>query len=217
MIERKVYSIMAISKERKQQILIESFDSFKDDWNTHYDTLTQAISKMSKIDFEVAIQMWEYLLKNNSSSVKADASITSGIFIELSMDMYSKLINKSSLIENIFTNGCEVFRMSGIMGYLVKTFNYGVLDILFGYVQKNKNVAETIHHSAIFFSYGVIDDYETNLSRMLHDVINESSDLCEESVDFFSLWIDKVENKTERLKLSVLLLSRESDQLAMKF
>ncbi len=97
---------MAMGSEIKQQILYESFDMFKDDWDNNVDTLKSTIAKMATIDLSAAIQMWVYLLNKHSRKIKTDSEITSGILNQLPEESYEEIVDTNFIIEKIFKYSC---------------------------------------------------------------------------------------------------------------
>ena len=60
---------MNISKEKKKEILLHSFDIIKDNFEKNKLEFCEAIAKMVEIDKETAIDMWLYLLKKHEREI----------------------------------------------------------------------------------------------------------------------------------------------------
>lgn len=58
---------MKISREKKHQILLDTFDLLKSNYEDNAVELRDVIGKMSKIDLDTSVQMWKYLIKSYPS------------------------------------------------------------------------------------------------------------------------------------------------------
>lgn len=192
---------MGMSSEIKQQILYDSFDMFKDDWSNNANTLKSTIAKIATFDLSAAIQMWTYLLKKHSRKIKSDSEITSGILNELPEEAYNEIAETNFIIEKIFKEACEPWEAVNIISYFIKLADYYTANKFLELVSTNKTVSE----------YNYTDYKSSNLSTCLYSTLTDLYNLNESDIEFFSGWIERIEDKSEQMKLKVLMLSKEAD------
>lgn len=193
---------MAMGSEIKQQILYESFDMFKDDWDNNVDTLKSTIAKMATIDLSAAIQMWVYLLNKHSRKIKTDSEITSGILNQLPEESYKEIVDTNFIIEKIFKYSCEPWESTALISYFISKTEYYTANKILELVSTNKTVSE----------YNYTDYKSSNLSTCLYKTLDRLYNLTDSDIEFFSTWIERIEDKSEKMKLKVLMLSKESTE-----
>lgn len=193
---------MAMGSEIKQQILYESFDMFKDDWDNNVDTLKSTIAKMATIDLSAAIQMWAYLLNKHSRKIKTDSEITSGILNQLPEESYEEIVDTNFIIEKIFKYSCEPWESTALISYFISKTEYYTANKILELVSTNKTVSE----------YNYTDYKSSNLSTCLYKTLDRLYNLTDSDIEFFSTWIERIEDKSEKMKLKVLMLSKESTE-----
>lgn len=193
---------MAMGSEIKQQILYESFDMFKDDWDNNVDTLKSTIAKMATIDLSAAIQMWVYLLNKHSRKIKTDSEITSGILNQLPEESYEEIVDTNFIIEKIFKYSCEPWESTALISYFISKTEYYTANKILELVSTNKTVSE----------YNYTDYKSSNLSTCLYKTLDRLYNLTDSDIEFFSTWIERIEDKSEKMKLKVLMLSKESTE-----
>lgn len=193
---------MAMGSEIKQQILYESFDMFKDDWDNNVDTLKSTIAKMATIDLSAAIQMWVYLLNKHSRKIKTDSEITSGILNQLPEESYEEIVDTNFIIEKIFKYSCEPWESTALISYFISKTEYYTANKILELVSTNKTVSK----------YNYTDYKSSNLSTCLYKTLDRLYNLTDSDIEFFSTWIERIEDKSEKMKLKVLMLSKESTE-----
>ena len=191
-----------MGSEIKQQILYESFDMFKDDWDNNVDTLKSTIAKMATIDLSAAIQMWVYLLNKHSRKIKTDSEITSGILNQLPEESYEEIVDTNFIIEKIFKYSCEPWESTALISYFISKTEYYTANKILELVSTNKTVSE----------YNYTDYKSSNLSTCLYKTLDRLYNLTDSDIEFFSTWIERIEDKSEKMKLKVLMLSKESTE-----
>lgn len=191
-----------MGSEIKQQILYESFDMFKDDWDNNVDTLKSTIAKMATIDLSAAIQMWVYLLNKHSRKIKTDSEITSGILNQLPEESYKEIVDTNFIIEKIFKYSCEPWESTALISYFISKTEYYTANKILELVSTNKTVSE----------YNYTDYKSSNLSTCLYKTLDRLYNLTDSDIEFFSTWIERIEDKSEKMKLKVLMLSKESTE-----
>lgn len=190
---------MKISSNEKQQIFYDSFDMFKDDWSNNKRTLIKSISGIAAFDVEAAIQMWIYLLENNPLKIKTDSEITGGILKALPNEVYSD-IDKNTFIKNaLYKNSSEPWESVSLINFLMLNADFYSVNELFEIIFQNKNTSE----------YNYSGYTSSNISTCLFYTIDRLYNFNEEDIDFLSEWIERIEDNNERMKLKVLLLSKE--------
>ena len=192
---------MVMSSENKQQILYDSFEMFKDDWDNNVETLKSTIAKIATIDLSAAIQMWVYLLNKHSRKIKTDSEILSGILNELPEESYIEIVNNNFLIETIFKHSNEPWESVTLISHFLMEPDYYTVNKLLELVSMNKSVSK----------YNCTDYKSSNLSTCLYKILYGLYILNDNDIEFFSAWIERVEDKNEKMKLKVLMISKEAN------
>lgn len=193
---------MAMNSEIKQQILYDSFDMFKDDWDNNAITLKSTIAKIATIDLNAAIQMWVYLLNKHSRKIKTDSGLTSGILGELPEESYNEIAEIDFIIEKIFKQSCEPWESATLICRFLMIPEYYTANKLLELVSMNKTVSE----------YNFTDYKSSNLSTCLYKILDRLYNFNDSDIEFFSAWIERIEDKNERMKLKVLMISKEANE-----
>lgn len=193
---------MAMSSEIKQQILYDSFDMFKDDWDNNVETLKSTIAKIATIDLSAAIQMWVYLLNKHSRKIKTESEITSGILNELPEESYNEIVETNFIIEKIFKHACEPWESVTLISHFLMVPDYYTANKLLELVSMNKTVSE----------YNYTDYKSSNLSTCLYKILDRLYNFNDNDIEFFSAWIERIEDKNEKMKLKVLMISKEANE-----
>ena len=186
--------------EAKQQILFDSFNMFKDNWEANSDTLTSIIAKIASTDISTAIQMWTYLLTKHSRKIKSDSSITSGIFDKIPSEMHEEIANNNFLVEKLFKQACEPWESVELITHFLGIPDYTTVARLLDLVKMNSTVTE----------YNYTEYKSSNLSTCLYEILNNSYNFNDNDIEFLSDWIERVSDNTEQMKLKVLLISKEA-------
>ena len=176
---------MAMNSEIKQQILYDSFDMFKDDWDNNAGTLKSTIAKIATIDLSAAIQMWVYLLNKHSRKIKTDSEITSGILGELPEESYSEIAETDFIIEKIFKQSCEPWESATLICHFLMMPEYYTANKLLELVSMNRTVSE----------YNYTDYKSSNLSTCLYKILDRLYNFNDSDIEFFSAWIERIEQK----------------------
>lgn len=193
---------MAMDFEAKQQILFDSFNVFKDNWEANSDTLTSAISKIAITDVATAIQMWTYLLTKHSRKIKSDSKITSGILDDLPSESYTDIANNSFLIEKLFKLACEPWESVSLITHFLGVPDFATAARLLDLISKNTTVSE----------YNYTDYKSSNLSTCLYKILDHMYNFSDNDIEFLSDWIERVSDNNEQMKLKVLLISKEATE-----
>ena len=189
---------MAISNEKKKEILLKNFDIIKDDCQDNAESLGSAIQKMFKIDKQTAIDMWEYLVGAHEDFIRAEYSfyITAGLVKDLYQD-YGKAqiapaIIKNHILKNaLFSQSYEVYGQVDLATYYISTKRLQVVDELLNLLYEN--------------SYKEYSWYEV-MDRMMCEITYDDIDVSEEAYELLETWCDKVKNDKERAKLNIKLM-----------
>ncbi len=190
---------MAINLVKKQQILFDSFEMFKDDWESNSTTLISTIAQVAEFDVNTAIQMWIYLLKKHSKMIKKDSDITSGILNQLSDESYLEIAGNDFLVEKLFKQACNPWNSISLICHYLIDLDYYTANKFLDLISNNVTVSE----------YNYTDYKSSNLSTCLYLIIDRLYNFEDDDIEFFSGWIEHISDKNEKMKLQVLMISKE--------
>ncbi len=190
---------MKLTSNEKQQIFFDSFDMFKNDWEKNSDTLTRSIAEVATFDVEAAIQMWIYILEKNPKSINTDSNITGGILKALPEDAYDAVANNAFIKNSLYLKSSEPWESIELITYFLKNADFYAANELFDIILQNKNTAE----------YNYSDFKSSNISTCLYYTLDRLYNFNEDDIDFLSDWIERIDDVNEKMKLKVLLLSKE--------
>lgn len=175
---------------------------FKDNWDANSDTLTSAIAKIAVTDVSTAIQMWTYLLTKHSRKIKSDSKITGGILDDLPSETYEEIANNHFLIEKLFKQACEPWESVSLITHFLGVSEFSIASKLLDLVFNNKTVSE----------YNYTDYKSSNLSTCLYMILNRLYNFNDNDIEFLSEWIERISDNTEKMKLKVMLISKEASE-----
>jgi hypothetical protein len=196
---------MKISKEKKKEILLVSFNVLKNDYNSNSSKLQEIINKMLPVDIDTAVEMWIYLLNNYKHYIKDSIEaygLTEGIIFSASQSIGYIKIGEIIVNNDLFKQ--IVFRQSACVSYntmfIIRNYILSndliIANELLELVYKNKNSKE--------HSFG---GYIENLFTCF----DPDSSITEEAFSLLQAWIDKIKNEEENAKANVGLLSLLSE------
>lgn len=189
---------MQISSEKRKEILMKSFDVLKDDYdeNNRY-SYADIIGKMFKLDSDLAINMWIYLLKKYPHYIKTDAYSLTECVIEHAISAIGKpgiaevvafndylkrvVFEKSEYI----SSGCEY-----IVAHFLNTNQLFIANELLELFQNNKVKKQSLTN----FLLDIVDEIE-------EDVVSD------ELYNFFLEWINKIDSEQGKATINVKLLN----------
>lgn len=189
-----------MNNDKKMDILIESFETFKDDWENSSETLVKTIEKICKIDDSTALKMWTYLLNNNTESIYDECNLVNilGYFPQKTNEV---IVKDTYLMDCVFCKSGNTWHNSEFIAYFFNRGDLSTAGYLLGLVESNKN--------EIAYIYGECNSSQlSSMLEVLEIYINLSNS---ESKEFINNWIERVEDKKERLKLSIRYMEKDDD------
>lgn len=188
---------MAISKERKKELLLESFEVLKTDPASNSGKLKEIISKISKLDIDLAKEMWEYIAKFNKKIIRNNrlaydfcGGIIYGIDNATSTNQLHEILRESKVIrESVYKESGDICCSTYYsVQEFVKANETQLSDEMIGYIYNNKYKSQTFEE---------VFEAITNISS---DV-----DLDEDTVEMLLSWVEKIKNKQARAAIMVNL------------
>lgn len=194
---------MAISKDIQHTMLQNSFEALKSNFVENYRSIATSIVKMSTIDIEEAISMWEYILVNNHESLisgdehEGGFAIGSGISFDIAFYM-NGTIELDKIVDAIKTSYIikeAVYKISGclhigqaiILANYISRKEFDVASELITFTFENKNMyANEEGFTLGEFMAKAIDEFKYTYK----------SD--EEIINFFHYWIEQMSNQKEK-------------------
>lgn len=177
----------------KKDIILDSYNVLKDDYPSNCDQLCDLITEMFKIDVDLGVEMWVYLLENydslDGSIWKQTGVLARRIPINL-FDICGSAIASKIIYENKRLRKM-LFRVSGevhmdAMEHFIKTNELSKANDLIEDLYNNPNA---------------------DFGERVYTLINYVSDYMSEPViDFFVLWSQKAKNKEQKAKMNSALL-----------
>ena len=189
---------MKMSKEKRRETLLKNFEIIKDNYEDNRSSLSSVVTKMFKVDVDMAVDMWTYLLTKHSTSVKSEDSwaITGSIMYEggkaIGKEKLSQIVLGNPVLKKaIFSYTCDDIHLvvDDIIRRKIETEELQVADELLDLVYKNK--------------YKNSSWYEV-MDQILEDA--DEMEISEEAYALLETWCDKVKKKEERAKLSIKML-----------
>lgn len=198
---------MSLSINERKEILFESFDLLKDDFGNNGEKLSEIIGKMVEIDPETALDMWEFILKENIEALDNEKG---GVFWEGEVysedlifnpmyEMKSRIgeIRLGEIIykrQNLFE---IVFKKSADIGYHQSEIIEGFLKL-----EKHKKAQEAI--DLLFLNPHFKNK---KISFVFENIINGIRDTSNrDTINLVKDWGERIENNEEKAKVKVSLL-----------
>ena len=185
---------MKISAEKKKQMLMDSFELLKDDYDDNDRSLIDLIGKMTKLDVQVSVEMWKYLVKNNRDVLHDGDDFAFSIWYAIEKaigeEASDKIVLEDEFLKKSIYAECGDLRWNPLEAIenLIKKGNLSLADELLQLVSSNKY-------------------REQSMYEVLDAVIPEDEQITEEAFDFLNEWIGKIRSKSERAKLNLKMLN----------
>lgn len=194
---------MKISPEKKKQMILDSFELLKNDYDENRVALWNAVGKMAKIDTEIAVTMWKYLIKDNP-----DALHTSDDFSFSVMYSIEKAIGKDKTYRLVASDDFlkeSIYKESGeleccplyAIGFFIETNELTTANELLELIVSNSYAKVSLYHV---------------LDQIIPDDPDEDERISDEAYNLLNGWIEKVSNKKERAKLNLKMLAFLEDE-----
>lgn len=186
--------------DKKKELLYQSFEILKDDVLKNINKLSELIGKMSKLDINVATDMWNYLLKENQMYVEHSESaykFCGGIVYDISRASGEGVV-KQIVKQNPFIMK-NIFEISGdvcISTYIIISDSLKQRDLEFAdnaltQVFNNKNKEQS---------------FEEVLEKICEYIsIDEESDNTE-IIALLMKWFENVSDSERKARIMVSLV-----------
>lgn len=190
---------MALSNEKKKEILLQSFNVLKKDIYNSSSDLHTLICKTADFDLDMALEMWKFVLENYSrfdepynETCCVTQLIVRDIADKIGIDKVSKFVFENLSVRNklYHESACVDDK---VMAHLIDTNQLDKANVLF----------ELIHSNVNFLSANDEDSF----GKYLHILFNlYCQNITKDKMNFISSWVEKVPTEEGRAKLYVILL-----------
>lgn len=185
---------MKMSSDKKKQMLLETFETLKNNFISNDESLAKLIGKMAKIDIDTAIEMWKYILNKYPSILKSsNYYISVGIMFSIEesigeVEIYKLIVEDEILKKCVFKDAGRIFfsPVFSIRHYFEINELY-IANELLTLVKNNK------HHNS-------------SLYEILDEVVPEDCVITGEAFDLLNEWISKVKDKEQKAKLNLKMM-----------
>lgn len=191
---------MKISTDQKLQLLVNNFETLKNDAEDNDESLRSLLSQVAAIDLSLALDLWQSLIEINIGYAKSDlyGRITSCVLYDISQKVgevpfYDEVLRREKLKKYLFFESACI-RGYDIIQHTLITNKLSYANELLELSYKNKNLL----HS---FADILCDDQDMGA---IPDYYQPTSDAAIELLEF---WIEKVKDGKERARLSTKLLA----------
>ena len=191
---------MKISAEKKKQMLMDSFELLKDNYDDNGRSLIDLIGKVAKLDLPAATEMWKYLVKNNRDVLHDGDdfafSIWYGIEKAVGQEAADKIVMEDDILKKSIYVECGDLTCNPLIAIKNKVLKgeLSEADELLQLVYSNKHREQSM--------YEILDDI----------IPEDDEELEEEGFDFLNEWIGKIRSKSERAKLNLKMLNFVEDE-----
>lgn len=190
---------MAISKEKKREMLLDTFEILKDDFDNNSSSLSTIIVKMLKIDVDTAVDMWSYLLKRYSSKVRDEdeayylcGSIMCHGENAIGMEKMGDIVlGNDTLKKALFGQAADEIDLylCELIINKIDMNDLQTVDEILNLVYNNKYKQNSWYN---IMECVIPDDDETQVT--------------EEALELLEMWCDKITDVEERAKLNLKLM-----------
>ena len=190
--------------EKKKEILLNSFDLIKDNFDNNYVQICGAVTKMLSIDEETATEMWLYLLDKHSKELKGNHSayLTDWVFNDNINDSgkFDELVLSNNKIKNAMfshfsgenESPVHFFRAIEIIERRILAGDYATANELLDLLKKNK------YHKIPWYYF--MEDLIVDLKR------DSDGELPDEAIDLLNEWCSKEKSKEKKAKLQIYMV-----------
>lgn len=190
---------MALSNEKKKEILLQSFNVLKKNIYENASDLENLIKKIAEFDLDMALEMWKFILKNYNrydQYYNETYCITSSLIDSLAkkygIDRLSEFILNDQLVLNkLYHESANVDDQ--VVAYLIDGNQLDKANDLFKLIHSNMNFLRA--------------EEEDRFGKYLYNLFYlYRKNITEDKMDFIFSWVEKVPSEEGRAKLHVLLL-----------
>jgi tellurite resistance protein len=199
---------MKLSKDMQKDILLQSFEVLKSDFEANDTEIAEAIGQMADIDIDIAFDMWEYILDSNPNLITDNEGyindnkaycITSKILFEINRNIgYINSANaiktRTKIKEAIFKKSANIDgNQCSIISQYISEGDLETANEILSLVTENK--------------YNKGKGFSETLGGIFQTIIDElDSDVDENSIEFLHYWIQQIKNPTEKAKATIRLM-----------
>lgn len=204
---------MAINNSSKSAILIKRFESLKDDYLEHNDSLKEIIVSLFEVDEEVALNMWEYLLMRNNGFLKdrkTSFSLCSHPFGDIleskGITYCTELLRKDDFLREslLLYNGNPTYAINDVLIYLADIKDFSFLSELLGLIGQNRYWEQFFFKEALL---GILSARGLN-----YQVANEESYYSQDLINLlYSFSHQRLNDKEKSVFIIELLYHLEID------
>ncbi|MBU6089460.1 hypothetical protein [Mammaliicoccus sciuri] len=202
------------SNSTKEEILLNSFNILKENLNSNIKKISEIINKVSKINFDLSIEMWKYILIEGESYLKLNGYFYTGsILYNMSINFDdSKVISVIEEHEEIFVSCYN--KSSDIYHYLVSDmFESGKINLAdrtIELIYQNK-VKE---NPFVFYLIEICEYFDNSFKDLsnfdptwMDNNEHESRvNIASEGSQVLLKWIDKIKDKEQKSSLMVSMV-----------
>lgn len=187
---------MKISSDKKKEMLLNSFDILKNNFRENSFELSKIIQQVASFNLETAVEMWKYLIKNNSEVLKGSDGDDLGPDIMYAISKSAgdeevwRLVADDEFLKTAIYQECSCLMWQPLEGicFFIKNDELEKANELMQLVFTNKNNRNSI--------YQVIDT-----------VIPKSPKISDDAFGMIMEWIENVKNKQDKVKLNLRMLA----------
>ena len=187
---------MKMSKEKRREKLISSFELLKQDYHENDLALQDLVGQMAKIDLDTAPEMWKDLIEENKgvlySSYDFGFSFMYSLEKAIGEEKLYRIVADDEFLRTAIYKYSGDLRLSPLqaIGFFVKSNDLQTANTLLELAFSNRRK-------------------ETSRFEILDEAIPDPdycSDMPEETFEFLNEWIKKVPDKKERTKLEIKMM-----------
>lgn len=201
-----------INNSKKEEILLSSFNVLKDNLGQNIREISEIIAKISKINFDLAIEMWKFILIEGESYLRIDGyPYTSGILYKLLEKHNEKkvidvLLKNNDIFEKCFFESSDIYHF--IIHDMLTIGEISLADRAIEAIYNNNNKEESFTYYLIeiceYFdgTYKDLSDYDPSWGdQNEHDARTRNA---LEGSQVLMKWIGKI---SDQEKKSILMVS----------
>lgn len=189
---------MGLSNDKKKDMLLQSFNVLKSNIENHSDKIKEIIGKMSKLDLQTAIEMWEFVLGKGKNLIHDSSKayrLCGGIIYDL-----EQAIGKNAVMDIIESNGMirkNVYGQSGDIccstycsaKKFIEINNIELANEIITYFYENKYKSQTF----------------AEILEQLCDFNVDEIKLSPDTVEMLLSWSEKLNDEEEKARIMVTL------------
>ena len=185
---------MKISIEKKKQLLLDSFELLKDDYEENQSSLHDIVGKMAKIDTDISVSMWKYLIEKNPKVLHNEGDFgywfMDAIERAVGEEGIVKIVTADDFLKKSIYGGCGDLDSNPlyVIQWLILKDELSTASELMELVFSNKHKSNSLYH--------ILDNI----------IPDEDEQITEEAFELLNSWIKKVRGKAERAKLNLKML-----------